>query len=171
MNWEAIGAVGEIVGGIGVIISLLYLATQIRGDARAKQAASIHEQSQAYHGFLRTLATNTDVSDLYFRGIHDFSCLKGSELPRFSALLGYLFRIFEDNYLQWTEGHLDRRVWNGFEATMDDIISLPGVQAWWVTRSHWFSAEFQAVICKKISGARVPTMYGEHTTHRNDAED
>ena len=38
MNWEAIGAVGEAVGAAGVIISLLYLAVRIRGDARARRA-------------------------------------------------------------------------------------------------------------------------------------
>ena len=30
MNWDAIGAFGEIIGAIAVVISLLYLATQIR---------------------------------------------------------------------------------------------------------------------------------------------
>ena len=34
MNWDAIGAVGDLVGGIGVIISLIYLATQIRSAER-----------------------------------------------------------------------------------------------------------------------------------------
>ena len=29
MNWEAIGAVAELLGAIGVIASLIYLATQI----------------------------------------------------------------------------------------------------------------------------------------------
>ncbi len=171
MNWEAIGAIGEIVGGAGVIISLLYLATQIRGDARAKRGATIHEQSQALSGFMHTLATNTELSDVYFRGIQDFSCLKGSELPRFSALFAYLFRLYEDNYLQWNEGNLDRRIWNGYDATIDDVLSFPGVQAWWAIRSHWYSAEFQAVIQKKISEARVPTMYGKPAAQQDDAED
>jgi len=30
MNWDAIGAIGEIVGALAVVVSLLYLATQIR---------------------------------------------------------------------------------------------------------------------------------------------
>ena len=30
VNWEAIGAVGEVVGALGVIVSLSYLAAQIR---------------------------------------------------------------------------------------------------------------------------------------------
>ena len=30
MNWEAIGALGEIAGALAVVASLVYLATQIR---------------------------------------------------------------------------------------------------------------------------------------------
>ena len=30
MNWEALGAIGEIVGAVGVILTLGYLAVQIR---------------------------------------------------------------------------------------------------------------------------------------------
>ena len=33
MNWEAIGAVGEIVGATAVVVTLIYVAVQVRhGD-------------------------------------------------------------------------------------------------------------------------------------------
>ena len=35
MNWEAIGAVGEILGAAGVIVTLVYLARQIHVSNRA----------------------------------------------------------------------------------------------------------------------------------------
>ena len=38
MNWEALGAIGEIVGAVGIIITLVYLAVQIRSSARAAEA-------------------------------------------------------------------------------------------------------------------------------------
>jgi len=34
MDWDAIGAIAELAGAIGVIASLLYLATQIRQNSR-----------------------------------------------------------------------------------------------------------------------------------------
>ena len=34
MNWEAIGAIGEVLGAIGVIVTLAYLAVQIRQNTR-----------------------------------------------------------------------------------------------------------------------------------------
>ena len=41
MNWEAAGAIGEIVGAIGVLATLIYLAAQIRDNTRSLQAASL----------------------------------------------------------------------------------------------------------------------------------
>ena len=34
MNWEAIGAIGEVLGALAVIGSLVYLALQIRANSR-----------------------------------------------------------------------------------------------------------------------------------------
>jgi hypothetical protein len=30
MNWEAVGAVAEMIGGIAVLVTLIYLALQLR---------------------------------------------------------------------------------------------------------------------------------------------
>jgi hypothetical protein len=163
MNWEAIGAVGEVVGAAGVIISLLYLAVQIRGDARAKRAATTHDLSVATADALLAIANNPGLAEVYFRGIHDHASLDGAELPRFSALLGFMCRGWEDEFFQWREGHFDSRLWRGFDAAIDDFFAFPGVQTWWRTRSHWYSEPFQSLVEGKISEQRTPTLYGEPT--------
>ena len=163
MNWEAIGAVGEAVGAAGVIISLLYLAVQIRGDARAKRAATIHEQSEGFRHVLLSLADNPGLADLYLRGVNDFSSLNDAELPRFSSLLVLACRVWEDQFFQWAEGHYDQKVWRGIDASIADLCSMPGLQSWWKTRSHWYSEQFQMLIERKIAEGRTPAMYGEAT--------
>ncbi len=40
MNWDAIGAIAELLGAIGVIASLVYLATQIRQNTRSVRSAT-----------------------------------------------------------------------------------------------------------------------------------
>jgi len=163
MNWDAIGAVGEAVGAAGVIISLLYLAVQIRGDARAKRIATTHEQSVASREVLLSIADNPGLADLFLRGLNDFTSLNGAELPRFSALLSHMCRMWEDQFFQWSEGHFDLRVWRGIEASLDDMFAFPGLQAWWKTRSHWYGEPFHSLIEKKIAEGKAPTMYGEAT--------
>lgn len=49
MNWEAIGAVGEILGAIAVLLSLAYLAVQIRQNLKPQKAVA-PPSSNAHNG-------------------------------------------------------------------------------------------------------------------------
>lgn len=82
MNWEAIGAVGEIVGALAVVATLIYVAIQIRQNTRHVQAQMGHdgwissadyELAQMDHAAAETLAkaefepdklTDTDIKIL-----------------------------------------------------------------------------------------------------------
>ena len=54
MNWDAIGAVGEIIGAIAVVVSLMYLAIQIRTSSKLAKAqmfqSAAAEQSRVADG-------------------------------------------------------------------------------------------------------------------------
>lgn len=47
MSWEAIGAIGEVVGAAGVIASLIYLAVQIRQNTRSVEAATYQSVAES----------------------------------------------------------------------------------------------------------------------------
>ena len=49
MNWEAIGAIGEIVGAVAVVLTLAYLAIQVR---HAKEAAADTNRLERSQGVL-----------------------------------------------------------------------------------------------------------------------
>jgi len=161
MNWDAIGAIGDFLGAIGVIVSLVYLAIQIRADTRAKRSSAVHAQVEAFRGFLQTLATEGELSSIYFRGINDFSSLKDVERVRFSSALGHLFRVLEEAYFFQEEGNLDPKFWYGFETSIKEILAYRGVQDWWSTRSHWYNEPFRKFVQTIMAERTSPKMYGE----------
>src|SRR5947208_16279733 len=118
MNWEAVSAIGQIVGAVGVIISVIYLALQVRSNARQTRLASMRTMSDALNQWLQSLAENAEFGDLYYRGMRDSESIQGADLPRFSGLMDHLFRIYGDMYYQQLEGHVELRAWRGFEAPM-----------------------------------------------------
>ena len=115
MNWEALSAIGQIVGAIAVVISLVYLASAVRSNTRATREASMRWLSDNYTQWIRHISGNPDLSELYYRGIHDFESLKGAELVRFSALMVEAFRRSEEMYYLQLEGRLEPYVWRGFK--------------------------------------------------------
>jgi hypothetical protein len=81
--------------------------------------------------------------------------------------MSQLFRNYEDAYYGQLEGHLDARVWHSWEAAMRDINAYPGVQAWWRSRSHWYSEEgFANYINQLQQTAGPPRMYREPDAHQ-----
>ncbi|HEU0048405.1 MAG TPA: hypothetical protein VFQ43_12465 [Nitrososphaera sp.] len=112
--------------------------------------------------WLRQLTEHPQLSELYYRGIHDFESLEGADLVRFGTLLTQLFHIYDEIYYQQLECHLDPRVWRVAEAPMRDINAYPGVQAWWRSRSHWYSEEgFANCINQLQQTAGPPRLYRE----------
>ena len=51
MNWEALGAVAELLGAIGVIVTLIYLSRQISHNSKQLEGSS----TIAAHNYFRTL--------------------------------------------------------------------------------------------------------------------
>ena len=49
----------------------------------------------------------------------------------------------ENLYLQFLGGALDPRHWLGMARHMKDVSSVPGLQAYWADRGHWFTEEFR----------------------------
>jgi hypothetical protein len=157
VSWEAISAIGQIVGALAVVISLIYLAREIRSNARASRVASMETLIR----WLGQLAERPDLRELYYRGVHDFDSLKGADLIGFGVLMNQLFHIFSEMYNQRLEGHLEPRVWREVEAPFRDLIAYPGIQAWWRLRSHWFSEEFGKFVDQAQQTAGPPGMYRE----------
>ena len=104
MNWEAISAIGQLVGALAVVISLIYLAREVRSNARATRLASMRTMSDAYNRWAQQLTEHPHLRELYYRGIHDFESLEGAGLAGFSALMGPLFKVSEDMYYLHLEG-------------------------------------------------------------------
>ena len=68
VNWEAISAIGQLVGALAVVISLLYLAREVRSSAHATRVASMHSLSDKFNRWSQQLAGQPHLSELYYRG-------------------------------------------------------------------------------------------------------
>jgi hypothetical protein len=141
VNWEAISAVGQLVGALAVVISLIYLAREVRSNAHATRLAAMRSTLDAFNRLAEQIAEHPDLAEVWNRGLVDFESLEGVDRTRFNSRVHQIFRNVEDVYHQHLEGHLDPRVWRGLEVVMREINATPGVQAWWRSNSRWFGGE------------------------------
>jgi hypothetical protein len=64
MNWDAIGAGGEVLGAIAVIATLLYLGMQISQTNRIAKSSVARELQQKYSDVYTLIATNAEIRGL-----------------------------------------------------------------------------------------------------------
>ena len=157
MNWEALGAIGEMIAAAGVVFSLVYLAVQIKNQIRESRLAAVNVLAAQWADLLTTFGESTDTCAIWLRGLQSFDDRDPAEKVRFGSFMGRLLRNSEGLYLHYLDGMLDPRVWRGTERTLADMVAYPGAQAWWATRSHWHTDEFVELV-EKYTG-NEPKLY------------
>jgi hypothetical protein len=93
MNWEALGAVGEIVGAAAVVATLAYLAAQIRQSSRIASLQASQHLLEGSAELQARIAQDEDLRRIFAAGCRSYDSLEGGDRQRFYAIVGeYLMR-------------------------------------------------------------------------------
>ena len=144
MDIMELGAIGELVGGVAVIGSLIYVGLQIRHNTTATKAASHHAVTDSFNAINVVLAREPLLADLWRRGREDRASLDESEQIQFDMFQLSVFRIFETIFYQSRAGTGERRLLTAEERGLRAVLTtFPGIQAWWRDNPYSFDQEFR----------------------------
>jgi len=152
VNWEAIGAISDIVGAAGVIASMLYLAVQVRASTKASAIESKLASSRVYTDFLGSLIQSPELNRLFAQGRNDLASLASAdEYQRFSNLALQGFSHFSATYFQYRQGALSESDWFESRAVVLYWVRGAGFRAWWAKLGRkMFGSDFVAFIDSEI---------------------
>ena len=145
MNWEAAGVVAEIVGAAAVVVSLVYLALQIRTQNREARLAAMHDISVGYRDAVATF-TNHELADLIVRANEDYDSLPDADKFQLMAANQRIMRVWEESYFQRISGNLDDYIWEPMLAQYASYMSMPSVQQFWRLRKEFFNKNFRQFV-------------------------
>lgn len=131
MNWDAIGAIAELVGAVGVVASLIYVATQVRHSTRASAVEAKLETARLLHTFIDSLIDKPELNDLFLRGIADLDSLSSDEYLRFSNMSLKAFWFFSAGHFQYRTAALSESDFHEIRAVLRYWLRGPGCRAWW----------------------------------------
>ena len=155
MNWDAIAATAELLGAGGVIISLVYLATQVRSHSLQMRQAAAQSVLAKVDASLDLIAANRATCDVYVRGLKGLAHLSDdTELVQFSALFLRLMRAYEELYYYHEVGSVDSWAWHSVETICAPQISSVGFAEWWALRNSFFTQEFRTYIQRVLPDER-----------------
>jgi hypothetical protein len=147
MNWEAIGAVAELVGAIAVIATLAYLAAQVRQATNSVQGAAELEASKQFTDWHARITNSLELRTVWDKGAADEK-LSDVERVQYVWLIAELFFMFEGFFRQYRRGLISKATWEPLEMTLVSALQTAHGNAWWESGVAQLSGEFRDYINK-----------------------
>lgn len=142
MNWDAVGAIGEIVGAVAVIATLIYLTIQIREGTRATRAAAVTDATGAVQAWYMELGRNKEAADLMFDGMANPDAFSKAKQFQFIMLVHSVFLGFQRTYFLSHAGTLDAGLRDSIGTAIQVVNRQPGIRFYWRQRKAFFQPEF-----------------------------
>ena len=117
MMWETAGVIAEIVGAIAVVISLLYLAIQLK--------------------------QNTDLARAYDLAAENWHEMSDEDARAYIWFVAKSFHILEGMFRQHQRGLLTNEVWEPYQRYIFGVLQIEAVSGWWRSDGSLTSREFQ----------------------------
>jgi hypothetical protein len=145
MNIQDVGAIGELIAAFAVVVSLVYLAVQLKAQNRESRISSMHDIAVGYREVLGSMSDGV-MPDVLDKAIVDFDSLSQSETLRLIAGVGRIFRVWEEAFLLFEAGNLEERTWETMLRQFNGYMSIQPFAEVWAVRKQYFDAEFQMFV-------------------------
>jgi len=153
VNWEAVGAIGEVLGALAVIATLLYLALQIRQNTKAIRGATLNAITEHKQFELRW---SSDIATAWRKSLSEPENLTEDESWQMAEWMTSSFVARQNEYFQFKQGLIDDDTW----AASKNIIGLALASNW--SRNWWkefgpiaFTEPFVTMVNEVLDSAGV----------------
>jgi hypothetical protein len=152
------GAVGEIVGAIAVVASLIYLAIQIRQNTHqiahsieSMKLSAFERNIEAGNRIRELIILHPGVADLALRGMSNFSSLPKPDKMRFDMLIRNMFSEMQGSLIRTLTLDSDPGGTAGISKTIDLLVKNPGVRDWLKHADPDWRNEFAELVSRRAA--------------------
>jgi hypothetical protein len=136
---QDLGSLGEFVGALGVVVSLVYLARQMHQNTISVRAASFNSMTENSIRILEHAFRDADFADFLHRAEQDPSSLTQMEMVRWDAYMTAIYRHFGNLVYQYRVGVLDLQMWQSYRETLKNHLRTPSWRSWFADNRQNFS--------------------------------
>jgi hypothetical protein len=143
MNWEAINAGSQLVSSIAVVLSVLYLAIQLRSSTRVARVAAQDAAASALRDVTKPFMENAELGRVWRIGLEDLKTLSAEDQARFFHAAHQFLKALETIHFHYVYGLLDVQLWEGWRELLRHYVATPGLDYYLTLRGAVFSERFR----------------------------
>ena len=166
MTLNDLGNLGEFIGAVGVVLSLLLVARQMRlgmeqtrRNTKSVRAAAFNAMVENSIRLLEHVFRDPDFADLLARAAEAPDGLDAGERRRWHSYMTAIFRHFGNLLYQWEVGAMEDRMWEAYRRSFKDHLHGGVWVAWYLDHPHLFDqrlADEVRSILEELASEGVP---------------
>jgi len=138
--------IGELVGVLAIVVSLLFVAVQIQQNTRTIRYEVRNKMRERYLNLQLIMAQQEDLCDVYIRGNKTFESLNELEERRFFMICGYELNAMSEIFSSFQDGMLSVNYWDSVKIGIMNEMQGEGIQKYWESKKHLYADSFQMFI-------------------------
>ena len=156
MNWDAIGAVGELLGATAVLVTLIYLAVQVRQANSAGKRESFRGYVSELNNRLLEPQRDPEFVKLFQQANRDWNSISlGDQAVVSSVYSSYIFACAEEFALR-EDGNVDPALEYQVDQAVASFLQVPGPATWWEQGCSYFSPSFRNHVDQLLASEDCP---------------
>lgn len=130
MDIQDLGSLGELIGGIAVVASVIYLTIQIRHGISGYRSQTILDTTNHFSNLQLEIAKNEALMKAWSKAERG-EPLEPLEARRVLNIASSYLIGFENMHAQATEGMMDKEAYTARRGVIASLMGYTGVWVWW----------------------------------------
>lgn len=159
MSLQDLASIAEIVAGLGVLVSLIFVGLQVRQNTQAQRVLAVESLSAAITAINVPAMESPVLGAAVSKVCADWYASSREERIVAHYFLFSIFKLLETAWYQQKAQALDPGHWAGWEKLLLLLYHSPGIQrVWWPNRHHAYSPDFQSYLAGTQPSADVAPL-------------
>ena len=131
MTLNELGNLGEFISGLAVVVTLVYLALQIRHNTRAVRSSMHQDMIESTLRIAESVSDTEDLGRIVLHADEDYDELTDIERIRFDAYAERVFNNFESVFYSYRNSMIEEDLWESWESSYLTDISRASMRRYW----------------------------------------
>ena len=145
MNWEAIGAIGEVLGALAVVITLMYLALQLKENAKGLRVQSLNETFRERSEMMRELQDMSSIGGIMAKAVGEDE-MTDHERSAARIYLNRVCAVSDKLHYLHSIGAADDFNFASFRPQLKFFVGTSFFSEWWAESGGQFSSGFRTYV-------------------------